>query len=411
MCKQLILTNISLMSKQQLYTLLINASRIMGKTDSHGFGYALLNGQKHVGERCLDPMKFKPSLFNSGVPKSFRSIFESSGEYGSESNNFGNLPNLPRGGLLVHTRISTNVKSIANTHPLIKGDWALIHNGVVTDHGPNYVRETSNDTEHLVQHLSTGSIKAIEEYVSGYYSFGALNKATGELRVVKDNTAQLFGCYVKELKSMAFGTSADQLAKILKKIAVTHSKIEKVKDNTSMLFDINGKLVSQEVLNKRETSYGHFSDWQLEQSMGIKSSSSTNTTMLKPYTRYSPERSSYYSSNYGEDIGEYENDWERKFVKDNARRPSDKEIIERYAEKETKTVVDDDTSGTDMIYDFLDAEGNELPGYKIDELFTIFDTYGREITSKEFLSLQYWEQENCEVVDKQTGEAIGRVAY
>lgn len=191
-----------------------------------GFGYAAQGKKGVFGARTLEPELYSraPSVPEFCVPVEF--------PFGEKSEVIG--------AAMFHGRMSTNVRDIANTHPISRDNWHLIHNGVVTDHGDNYKMLTSNDSEHVLKHLQTGGIDAVSANLTGYYAAGAFD-GYGRLHVFRDSIAQLFYAYSAVLDSPIFATTQDIIHDIGDYFKDTLVPIQ-VKDNTYLVFQ-DGKLV------------------------------------------------------------------------------------------------------------------------------------------------------------------------
>lgn len=117
------------------------------------------------------------------------------------------------GAAMFHGRMSTNVHDLANTHPITREGWNLMHNGVVTDHGAKYEMLTENDSEHVLKHLIDGGIDAVADNLTGYYAGGAFD-IDGQLHVFRDGIANLFYARSETLDSDIFATTADLIEDI-----------------------------------------------------------------------------------------------------------------------------------------------------------------------------------------------------
>jgi hypothetical protein len=239
MCKILVLTNTSKIEDLE-ETVNVMAKALLD-SEEDGFGYAVLGTKGFFGERTNRP-RFK-SRMNMGELTVKIPIYEKT------MNSFGKFTK-PVGAGMFHGRTSTNDKTLINTHPIQKNGWTLIHNGVVNNHGPKYQMETTNDTEHLVHYLSTEGIKAIEQNITGYYAFSAIDPF-GNLHVVKDSVANLFVAYVEDLDCHLFGTSEDLIETVTEQLEWTIGPIEVVCDDIYMVFDKKGKLIKQESITPK----------------------------------------------------------------------------------------------------------------------------------------------------------------
>lgn len=238
MCKIIALTNLS--KVKSIKKLTETACSLVGETERDGFGYAIQGAKGVFGERTLRPSAFSPSFARPLLTVPFAE--PGYNRFGSKSK--------PAGAGLFHGRTSTNNVSIVNTHPIVKNRWTLIHNGVVTNHGPKYTMETTNDTEHLVHYLSTTGIKGIEEHLTGYYAFGAI-APDGRLHVAKDSTAQLYVAEIPAIDSMVFATRESHITELCEAMNWTHSVTGKVDDDTYLVFEPDGTLITHESIKPR----------------------------------------------------------------------------------------------------------------------------------------------------------------
>lgn len=231
MCQILILTNTNRVKDPKRLANVV--AEHLQETQRDGFGYSILGKQGLFGERTVR------DKFQSRLESNLRVM----GPFVKETyNSFGKVSQCFGGGIF-HGRTSTNHKTLINTHPINKHDWSLIHNGVVTNLGPDYSKHTTNDTEDVLHHLVSGGIKAIEGYISGYYAVGAIDPK-GNLHVIKDSTAKLYVAMNKTLGCLMFGTTETLIKDISKSMKYTIGPIEVVKDDIYMIFDKYGELTS-----------------------------------------------------------------------------------------------------------------------------------------------------------------------
>ena len=227
MCKQVFFTNTSKLSVAKLASVLYAANKGF-TSERDGFGYVGRNSDGTLfGERYVSPNEFQFRLS--------RTILDAPFVARDTSNYFGKLKTL-KGPLLIHGRISTNTKGLENTHPFIKHDWSLVHNGVVETSQEAYDMISSCDTEHLIELMATQGISAIEKHISGYYAFGAI-APDGKLHVVKDNIASLYCAYVKHIDSYIFATTEDLIEDICEAGNWKYTTIEAILDNVHLVFN------------------------------------------------------------------------------------------------------------------------------------------------------------------------------
>ena len=160
----------------KLADLILSSWKIMSTSEKDGFGACWIRPDGKLGY-----VKSSTTTLKSNLPAFIRGfqdggICESNGTY-----------------LMIHGRTATCGVNAENTHPMIVGNDALIHNGIVTSKRYHNV-ETTCDSE-LLLHAWRDGIKAIEQDINGYYAFGniRINKRKTILDIVKDDRAQLHG--------------------------------------------------------------------------------------------------------------------------------------------------------------------------------------------------------------------------
>lgn len=253
MCKIMAFTDLT--DIKGLSNLVDSAYTNITKQDNDGFGWAALGVKGVFGERSIEKLyryRLHRLSHNVKLPIVKEGLYE---HFGTKSRIIGPA--------MFHGRTSTNDVNLLNTHPIVKNEWALIHNGVVTNQGPGYKTHTTNDTEHLVHYLSTGGMSAIENNVSGYYAFMAIDPF-GQLHVVKDDIAPLYiakaitlGCYV-------IGTTQELIESTCEAISVKVGPVDAIKDNQHLTFK-NNELVS--VVNIIPLGYGQKEASHMSRSM------------------------------------------------------------------------------------------------------------------------------------------------
>lgn len=250
MCKVITLTNSSKIKNLEKF---INTVRpIITASEPDGFGWATMGVNGVFGERSTSVKK------STRIAKQRKQVTLPVTKQTFQS--FGKVTK-QHGPMLVHGRISTNDHTLINTHPLQKHGWTLIHNGVVTNHGPEYVMNTTNDTEHLIELLATKGIDALVDSLTGYYAFAAIDNE-GQLHVCRDAIAQLKIAFIEELDSYIFATTAKLIEDLCKEMKYANcSFIEDVEDNIYMIFKGNELVHRQNIKSrgyqKREADLMH----------------------------------------------------------------------------------------------------------------------------------------------------------
>jgi hypothetical protein len=244
MCKVIGFTNFNKVGKK------IGTVEYIGQllldTERDGFGYAMWdkNTNSAFGERTTE------RSFSSALRDTAKVNFDFCEEPFLFKNKFGNFDLSNVGAAIFHGRISTNNKTLNNTHPMVKHGWSLIHNGVVTDLGEKYTTITTNDSEHVLERYVDGSF---EENLQGYYAFLAIDP-TGKLHVVKDKIAHLYSSWIDSLDTYMFSTNEDNIKKVCSVLGVGYSTIKKVKDDQLVVLQDNTILEARKI-NSRGYSW------------------------------------------------------------------------------------------------------------------------------------------------------------
>jgi Glutamine amidotransferase domain len=234
MCKVVVFTNFSKVKDQDKATEAIG--NILLKIERDGFGYAIQGSKGAYGERVACSSGFS-SRFGVSSSKIVRlPIVE------PRYNSFGEKTRAT-GPAIFHGRTSTNSKALVNVHPMQADGWNLIHNGVVTDHGPKYIKATQNDSEDVLHRLKQG-IGEVEKHLSGYYAFAAIDPH-GRLHLCRDTEATLYIAWIDSLDSYLITTTESLLESTCKALKVRPGPIEKVADNSYAIFELNNVAYSQ----------------------------------------------------------------------------------------------------------------------------------------------------------------------
>jgi len=166
----------------------------MSVTERDGFGAAWVTPSGRIG------------WVRSSVPSIRETLPEFIGGFGARHGEASD-----GGALIIHGRTATCGVSLCNTHPMLSGKTALVHNGVV-DSVCFDNKHTSCDSELLLTAFNHGGLAAVESGITGYYAFGHIQAARGGrsvLTVVRDNRANLrVGRYGS---GWAFATTSAQL--------------------------------------------------------------------------------------------------------------------------------------------------------------------------------------------------------
>lgn len=324
MCKILALTN----SKKLDLKKINKIGNMLLKIERDGFGYAIQGETGVFGEKCIAE-KFESRLYRYGIDLPII----------SKTHEMFGVLSRPIGPAIFHGRTSTNDAGLINCHPMILKNHYLIHNGVVTDHGPKYKKITTNDSEDVLHRFLQG-IDSVEKHLSGYYAFTAIDNI-GQLHVVKDSVARLSMSWCESLSTYIIGTDHEIIEKTAKILQVKIGPIEKIDDDT----------------------YGIFQDNTLIKNIKIKPRG------------YSRVESAYASKSLGFGLSDFKYDYQ-DYRSDNIGNVLD------YTEDDKE----------DDYYSYLDEINN------LDDNYTITDVSGERISLTQFYKLDHISQELCTII-------------
>ena len=202
---------------------------IMTTSDNDGFGYVATDGASMFSERWLEVDK----AFNSRERLSERQakLFEKykllttfSPKYASTGNVDQTLNSVKT--ILLHARKSTNQKVIENTHPFVKEEVGLIHNGVISNHDKFKKTIGTCDSEAILTSYLDNvvpydfvSIDKVFSDVTGSMAVGVLNQNGGEpfVDMFRNYGANLSVGIVEELgDALVFATVPEMVQAVCK---------------------------------------------------------------------------------------------------------------------------------------------------------------------------------------------------
>jgi len=348
MCKIAVFTNAN---KLDVKTTVNRAGNILLKSERDGFGYAVQGVSGVYGEKCVDTSFISRIDYKFEIPQSV--IIQKYSKFGIKSK--------PSGPLIMHGRISTNDKGLLNCHPMIRDNHYLIHNGVVSDDGPEYVKQTTNDSEDLLYRFIEG-INSVEDNLTGYYAFACIDP-NGNLHIVRDSVASLYITWLDKYDTYLIGTTVDLLESIAKSIGCEIEMIEEVRKDIYMVFKGNELTYINEI-SPRGWNYNQskYSESSLGKLIDSYSSQSTNKITTVDQWNDTAKWSSHHRNNIT-DI--------------------DLDDAEYYAEEKFFEAIDQ----------------------RLDDTCTIWDKHGNEITMHQFDNLTIEQQKMC-LIETSDGEYI-----
>ena len=265
MCKILLTCGIKPEKSKLLEQFIYKVAPILGRDDEDGMGYVALskNGEM-FGERWLNnTMAFNSSLKESTEQKIAKMFFGALIE-GRFYNKFGKVQRDKITSVCLHARKATTDVSLDNTHPFVSenGKTALIHNGIV-DILNLKLKTSTCDSEGLLNLYTKlkmydhpKQMKKFAKMVDGYYACGIITQdSIGKwyMDIIKDNRAQLYAVYIKELDNVVFCTNETIILETCKLLGWTASGMFFVQDNTFIRLNaLTGKVLSTRKFKKEE---------------------------------------------------------------------------------------------------------------------------------------------------------------
>jgi len=251
MCKLLIMTK---HNSKELGSIIVKAWQNMALTERDGYGAAWISPSGRLqyvksSTPSLEDIQIEPLPFVKGFKKLNGKLVSNGGE------------------LIIHGRTATNDINLENCHPMLDGQAALIHNGVV-DSEIYDLTETSCDSEYLMKAWNDKGLESVAANISGYYAFAHLQadaKGGALLSVVRDSKAQL---RVGKLSGhgVAFATT-DALLKI-----AGSEVIGDFKDNTFAQFQ-KGKYLFQKSFKPYIAPYSAAREAAAARALGLEDDS------------------------------------------------------------------------------------------------------------------------------------------
>lgn len=310
MCKILILPGVTEERSENAWKMVKAASPVLSKNDNDGVGYAAMTKTGELfGERWIKPWQAfsRREVISESDRKLIATLKEEHllEEPEEVYNSFGALTEENKKsavGILLHARMATCAKTLANVHPFVRDNTALIHNGVISNHEELLKKTSTCDSEVILNeyvdyevNTTLDNIKEMISGLQGYYACGVLSlDAIGApiMDVFKNPTADLHVTFVNELDTVAFCTRKEMLETILKDLGWQSNTIFTVKSGKVMRFDLlTGKVVDSADFNI--STYGSnvssFKGRHYNSAKHKTSATNSNWSETKPENRQSKE--------------------------------------------------------------------------------------------------------------------------
>ena len=266
MCKVLAVAGIKPeVAAKKLWTFLIAATPFMSAYDKDGVRYLAQRKEYGLwGEKWLKPeeawkVRDEAHVKDGLYKEKFKGLLLE-----ERFTKFGVADPMMTHAVLLHARMATCEKSLANVHPFVRGDTALIHNGIIrNDHQLKKITSTCDSECILNEYVDKGvfndpeAIQAVAKELRGYYACAILTKGQDGkqyLDIFKNTTSQLSATYVEELDSMVFCTNPEIVKETCKELKWSHGASFKVKDETLIRIDAaTGDLISKHTFKEGYT--------------------------------------------------------------------------------------------------------------------------------------------------------------
>lgn len=214
MCMIMMMAGIKKQKVSAAWKFLEKIEPYMSRANDDGIGYAAMTSKGELfGERWVENKEF-----NNDGDKLTEMIDDSVLVYiESKRNSFGNLElKNEASAIMLHTRKATCVKNIENTHPFVRDNTALIHNGIIHNVEKLKLITSTCDSETILNEYIDSEVNTNPENIEflaaaldGYYAVGVLsqNGDTPIMDIFKNSGASLSATYVRELETVVFCTS------------------------------------------------------------------------------------------------------------------------------------------------------------------------------------------------------------
>jgi len=288
MCKNLYIAGIKPeVSKKLLWDFMFAVTPFISSWDKDGLGYAAMGREGIWGERWLNPKdawKYRKvwSEEDAKTSKYYRGALAAEPRF----NEFGKADTTHTSAIMLHARMATCVKNLSNTHPFVRDNVALIHNGVIGNHADLEKLTSTCDSEVILNSYfkhdianKPDDIQKVMDDIRGYYSCGLLSTNTEgkqHLDIFRNSTASMHAYYVKELDAVVFCTKSDIIRETCKKLGWSYGNTFTFKDEIMVRIDCTtGQPISTHGFTHK---YGYTSNWTGNSAVGESRTTPTTTT-------------------------------------------------------------------------------------------------------------------------------------
>jgi hypothetical protein len=226
-CKIMAIPGIKPNKQAEAYKFALAAAKYLTKADGDAFGFAALPYSGEVwGERWTRVSDaFNTGTISSPISQLLDAVTGTNTNHSSVYNKFG-IRNEQIGAMILHARNATCEKTLANAHPFVRDNVAMIHNGVISNS-----RELTNitstcDSEVILNEYidydvkdNPPNINEVTTTIAGWYAVMLLGRDTNNipfLDVFRDSRASLFVAYIAELETVVYCTTMEIIQKTAK---------------------------------------------------------------------------------------------------------------------------------------------------------------------------------------------------
>lgn len=189
---------------------------------------ANINLDERIKEITDSHKDFLFSKYYKGSSSSYPNHAATRGEY----NSWGpqGLKLKDAASVILHTRMATTPKNLANTHPFVRDNTALIHNGVISNYEKLKLITSTCDSESILNSYIDHNVisdptkmNEVADELSGYYACGVLTKLphSAILDVFKNETASLWFAYIKEWDQIIISTAHADIKSVADEMRVS----------------------------------------------------------------------------------------------------------------------------------------------------------------------------------------------
>lgn len=263
MCKIAAVTGVTDSNREKVWEFMTRLGRLMSANNSDGLGYAAFDKSNNIfGERWL---------INHHAFKSDANTNPTTYNY------FGDAIKRDEAqAIILHTRMATCEKGLKNTHPFIdtltcSPNIALIHNGVIGNHGKLTKKFSTCDSEVILHEYDyqdvmkdPANLKSVFETLSGWFACAVLAKTNNGpvLDLFTDGTP-VHSAFITELNVRIFSTSEYDIRAVARVMNLDAQLVSCLAENSFRRYDLNGKQLAGGIIEfeKPAPTVHDFTTW------------------------------------------------------------------------------------------------------------------------------------------------------